>query len=83
MPSTDSPPLLLVSDPGCFGKCTSYRGTPAVRLSSRSPAAKRVIRRATAEWVEAVKSAGSFGAWAWDVAVEPGQVNDIITKHAA
>ena len=68
MPSTDNPPLLLVSDPGWFWQMhlvPRHASGPALVPQSGG---ERVIRRATAEWVEAVKSAGSFGAWAWDVA---------------
>ena len=30
-----------------------------------------------------MNTAGGFGHWAWDVAFKPGEVQDIITKHAA
>ncbi len=39
-------------------------------------------RDALAEWVEAVNSAGGFGVWSWDVAFKPGEVPDIVRRHA-
>jgi type III restriction enzyme len=40
-------------------------------------------RDALNEWVKAINAAGGFGRWTWDVAFKPGEVQDIITKHAA
>jgi type III restriction enzyme len=40
-------------------------------------------REALNEWAGAINAAGGFGRWAWDVAFKPGDVQDIITKHAA
>ena len=33
--------------------------------------------------VKAINAAGGFGRWTWDVAFKPGEVQDIISKHAA
>ena len=40
-------------------------------------------RDALNEWVRAVNEDGGFGNWAWDVALNPSDVHDIITKHAS
>nr|WP_206340814.1 hypothetical protein [Marinicauda algicola] len=40
-------------------------------------------RDALNEWVKAINAAGGFGRWTWDVAFKPGEVQDIIRKHAA
>ncbi|WP_366655326.1 BPTD_3080 family restriction endonuclease [Fodinicurvata sp. EGI_FJ10296] len=39
-------------------------------------------REALNEWVNAINGTGGFGEWAWDVAFNPSDVQDIITKHA-
>lgn len=33
-------------------------------------------------WVKGVNQKGGFGAWCWDVAFEPAQIQDILVKHA-
>lgn len=40
-------------------------------------------RDALNQWGKAIDAAGGFGRWAWDVTFKPGEVPDIITKHAA
>lgn len=42
----------------------------------------RAKRAALAAWVEAVNARGGFGSWAWDVAFEPGELHDILDRHA-
>jgi type III restriction enzyme len=39
-------------------------------------------RRFLAEWVKAVNEHGGFGAWAWEVSKNPGDIKDLIAKHA-
>lgn len=39
-------------------------------------------RDALAEWVQAVNEVGGFGQWSWDVAFAPGEVPDIVARHA-
>ncbi|MBN9133352.1 MAG: DEAD/DEAH box helicase family protein [Nitrosospira multiformis] len=40
-------------------------------------------RAALDAWVKAVNTRGGFGAWAWDVAFQPGQIEDIVKKWSA
>ena len=35
------------------------------------------------EWVRAVNAHGGFGCWSWDVSKNPGEVQDILAKHAS
>ena len=35
------------------------------------------------EWVRAVNAHGGFGRWAWDVSFDPGDLAQIIEKHAS
>jgi hypothetical protein len=35
------------------------------------------------EWVQAVNSQGGFGRWSSDVSFEPGDVLDILERHAS
>jgi len=42
----------------------------------------RVKRRYLDEWVQAVNAHGGFGRWARDVAYHPGEIKDILLKHA-
>ena len=39
-------------------------------------------REALAEWVEAVNADGRFGRWCWDVSFSPGDILDILRRHA-
>ena len=39
-------------------------------------------RRFLAEWVTAVNAHGSFGRWTWDVSTAPGDIPDILARHA-
>ena len=34
------------------------------------------------EWVDAVNAHGAFGRWAWDVSRDPGDIQNIVNKHA-
>jgi len=41
-----------------------------------------VKRRFLDDWVKAVNEHGGFGAWAWEVSKNPGDIRDLIAKHA-
>ncbi len=42
----------------------------------------RVKRGYLAEWTQAVNALGGFGNWDWAVAHHPGEIKDILLKHA-
>ncbi len=42
----------------------------------------RAKRDALDAWVRGVNEKGGFGVWAWDVAFEPAQIQDIIVRNA-
>jgi len=42
----------------------------------------RTKRQFLAEWVKAVNGHGGFGSWSWDVSKTPGDVKDILARHA-
>ncbi len=42
----------------------------------------RVKRRYLDEWVQAVNTKGGFGCWRWAAAHHPGEIKDILLKHA-
>lgn len=44
---------------------------------------ERVKRRFLDEWVNGVNAHGGFGRWRWDVALQPGEIKDILTRCAA
>ena len=39
-------------------------------------------RRAVEQWTDAVNQHGGFGNWAAEISTNPGDINDILTKHA-
>ena len=39
-------------------------------------------RRFLDEWVNAVNEHGGFGRWSWDVSRDPGDIKDILARHA-
>jgi len=41
---------------------------------------ERVKRRFLDEWVNAVNAQGGFGPWRWDVALQPGAIQDILAR---
>ena len=55
----------------------------ALEIKGTDSPRDKAKRDALNEWVKAVNAAGGFGRWSWDVAFEPGEVQDIITRHAA
>lgn len=38
-------------------------------------------RDALALWVKAVNAKGGFGSWCWDVAFNPAEIQDILSRH--
>ena len=42
----------------------------------------RTKRKFLAEWVGAVNARGGLGLWSWDVSKDPGDVKDILERHA-
>ena len=34
------------------------------------------------EWTNAVNTHGGFGQWSWDVSLNPGDIKDILARHA-
>ena len=42
----------------------------------------RAKRSALDAWVQAVNAKGGFGTWCWEVAFEPGQVQDLLQRAA-
>ena len=54
----------------------------ALEIKGTDSPQNKAKRDALNEWVKAINAAGGFGRWAWDVAFKPGEVQDIITKHA-
>lgn len=39
-------------------------------------------RDALDEWVKAIDATGGFGSWTWDIAFQPSEIQDIITRHS-
>ena len=74
------------------GVVRKYRPDFLVRLTSgkmlvletkgRDSDRDRTKRRFLAEWVEAVNAHGGFGRWAWDVAMNPGEIHGILARHS-
>jgi type III restriction enzyme len=56
--------------------------TLALEIKGADSPQNKAKRDALTEWVKTINVAGGFGRWAWNVAFEPGEVQDIITMHA-
>ena len=54
----------------------------ALEIKGSDSPQNKAKRDALNEWVKAINAAGGFGRWAWDVAFDPSEMQDIITKHA-
>lgn len=54
----------------------------ALEIKGQDSPQNQAKRAALAEWVRAVNEFGGFGQWSWDVAFRPGDVQDILSKHA-
>jgi len=55
----------------------------ALEIKGTDTHQNRAKRAALDEWVKAINASGGFGRWAWDVAFESSDVQDIVTKHSA
>tara|TARA_R110002073_G_scaffold333940_3_gene522460 strand:- start:916 stop:2133 length:1218 start_codon:yes stop_codon:yes gene_type:complete len=60
----------------------SHGGMLALEIKGTDSPQNKAKREALHEWVRAVNEASGFGRWSWDVAFKPGEVQDIITRHA-
>ncbi len=56
--------------------------TLALEIKGSDSPQNKAKRDALDEWVKAINAAGGFGQWAWDVAFSPGEIQDIVSKHA-
>lgn len=56
--------------------------TLVLEIKGQDSERNRAKRDALAEWVQAVNAKGGFGRWCWDVAFEPSQIQDTLSKHA-
>ncbi len=54
----------------------------ALEIKGTDSPQNKAKRDALNEWVKAINGTGGFGQWSWDVAFNPSDVQDIITKHA-
>lgn len=54
----------------------------ALEIKGTDSPQNQAKRDALGEWVKAINGTGGFGEWAWDVAFNPGEVQDIVTRHA-
>jgi len=56
--------------------------TLVLEIKGEDSEQNRAKRAALAAWVEAVNAKGGFGIWCWDVAFQPAQMRDILSRHA-
>ena len=74
------------------GVVRKYRPDFLIRLKSgnmlvletkgRDSDQNRTKRRFLDEWARAVNEHGGFGRWSWDVSKDPGDIKDILVRHA-
>ena len=74
------------------GVVRKYRPDFLIRLRSgnllvletkgRDSDQNRTKRRFLDEWTRAVNEHGGFGRWSWDVSQDPGDIKDILVRHA-
>ena len=74
------------------GVVRKYRPDFLIRLRSgnmlvletkgRDSDQNRTKRRFLDEWTRAVNEHGGFGRWSWDVSMDPGDIKDILVRHA-
>ncbi|WP_196795294.1 hypothetical protein [Porphyrobacter sp. AAP82] len=57
--------------------------TLALEIKGTDSEQNKAKREALDEWVRAINSVGGFGQWSWDVAFDPSEVHDIVSKHMA
>ncbi len=55
----------------------------ALEIKGTDSPQNKAKRDALNEWVKAINGTGGFGQWVWDVAFKPGDVQDIVTRHAS
>ncbi len=55
--------------------------TLVLEIKGQDSEQNRAKRAALDLWVKAINEKGGFGVWAWDVALEPAQVHDIVERH--
>ena len=75
------------------GVVRKYRPDFIIRLTSgkhlvletkgRDSEQNQTKRRFLDEWAKAVNAHGGFGLWSWDVSRNPGDVKDILARHAS
>jgi type III restriction enzyme len=56
--------------------------TLVLEIKGEDSEQNRAKRAALDAWVQAVNAKGGFGVWCWDVALQPGQMQDILERHA-
>lgn len=56
--------------------------TLVLEIKGEDSEQNRAKRAALAAWVDAVNAKGGFGIWCWDVAFQPAQMQDILSRHA-
>ena len=74
------------------GVVRKYRPDFLVRLKSgdmlvletkgRDSDQDRTKRKFLSEWIKAVNSHGGFGCWSWGVSMAPGDIQEILSRHA-
>lgn len=55
--------------------------TLVLEIKGEDSEQNRAKRSALDAWVKGVNAKGGFGAWCWDVAFQPAQIQDIVRKH--
>ena len=53
-----------------------------LEVKGRDTEQDKTKRKFLAEWVKAVNAHGGFVSWSWDVSKTPGEVKDILARHA-
>jgi type III restriction enzyme len=61
----------------------SNNKTLVLEIKGEDSPQNKAKRDALAEWVAAVNAAGGFGTWCCDVAFQPAEIHDIVTRHLA
>ena len=56
--------------------------TLVLEIKGEDSEQNRAKRAALDVWVKGVNAKGGFGAWCWDVAFQPAQIQDLVAKHA-
>lgn len=57
--------------------------TLVLEIKGEDSEQNRTKRAALNTWIQAINAKGGFGVWCWDVAFQPAQMQDILTKHSA